>query len=72
MRIQPVCDPQCAERNATCHTTCPKWAEYESRRNAEYDEREKRRRGMYSGHDRLLVNAKYKYIYKQGKDVRTW
>ena len=72
MKVKSVCDPKCENRNATCHTTCPIWLEYEAKRTEEYAERDKRRQGMYSTHDRRLVNAKYKYIAKMGKDVRTW
>ena len=72
MKVKSVCDPKCENRSATCHTTCPIWLEYEAKRTEEYAERDKRRQGMYSTHDRRLVNAKYKYIAKMGKDVRTW
>lgn len=72
MKTKSVCDPKCNRRSATCHATCPDWAEYEVKRDKEYAERDKRRQGMYSTCDRRLVNAKYKYIAKQGKDVRTW
>ena len=29
----------CEQRSATCHSTCPRWAEYEKERDAEYRER---------------------------------
>ena len=71
-KVIPCCPPDCPERSATCHATCKRWADYVILRDMEYAERDKRRRGEYSRVDRLIVNAKYKYVIKQGEGVKSW
>ena len=71
-KVIPCCPPECPERNATCHATCKRWADYVILRDKEYEERQKRRRGEYSRVDRIIVNAKYKYVIKQGEGVKSW
>ena len=72
MIVPNPCDKHCPKREAYCHTYCPKWKEYEKKRAEEYAERLRKKNGMYSICDRREVNAKYKYIMKTGKGVKTW
>ena len=72
MIVPNPCDKHCPRRSATCHVTCPDWAKYEKKRAEEYAERLRKKNGMYSICDRREVNAKYKYIMKTGKGVKTW
>lgn len=41
-KLKCPCDKNCAERSATCHATCKRYAEFTAARNVELEERHKK------------------------------
>ena len=60
MRIKSPCDPNCPRRVLGCRPSCKEWQEYEVKRFAEYERREKLRLGAYTRYDRQRVNEKFR------------
>lgn len=60
LRKQP-CDRNCPRRAAGCAVSCPDWAEYLKRREADYQNRMERQRvkeAMQDGYNRLAQLAR--------------
>lgn len=69
MQEQP-CKADCPDRRGGCAVICLKWQEYEKVRNANYEER-MRRKGLY----KTDTPAKEKRLEKQDKEAifyRQW
>lgn len=68
----PPCPPNCPDRHGGCAVTCEKWQKYEKERNANYEERSRRKMAndsdTYAKKKRMVRQDKtYLSLRKAGK-----
>ena len=69
--MKPPCDRNCSDRTWDCKLTCPKWAEYEAKKQEEYAKRlEVSQCYDYTSHMARQIAKRRVTDYKQGRNYR--
>lgn len=68
-RMKQPCAKDCPDRTATCHGTCPKWAEWEAYKEKLYDERIQKRiiNQATEGKERSIRANRKKIMHAHGR-----